>query len=303
MKRLGTIFLGIAAALSVGLTIAWVGLHNEFKLKFTQGGCELPPESNGSFIKVAGGGFTSGDHPLYPEEGPTQRVFVSTFLMQIHEVTNAQFSEFAKETGYLTDAEQRGGSARFDASRQSLGPLPWWVHDTQATWRTPEGHGSSIEGRETHPVVHVSLNDARAYAAWAKARLPSEVEWEYAASRGLSNPRNPTFGIEQASGKATSNIWTGVFPFINTAEDGFKNTSPVGCFPKSRIGTHDMIGNVWEWTESRSLENQGRYTIKGGSFLCAQNYCRRYRPAARQSIEQDYSASHIGFRVVKDVQR
>jgi formylglycine-generating enzyme required for sulfatase activity len=148
-------------------------------------------------------------------------------------------------------------------------------------------------------VVHVSLNDARAYALWADGRLPTEVEWEYAASLGLFDPDNPESALRGPDGRARANTWDGVFPVINLKTDGFAGSAPVGCYEESRIGTYDMIGNVWEWTSSRFDSQQAEYTIKGGSYLCGSHYCRRYRPAARQKLEPDFSTAHVGFRIVK----
>ncbi|WP_373489094.1 SUMF1/EgtB/PvdO family nonheme iron enzyme, partial [Blastomonas sp.] len=174
-----------------------------------------------------------------------------------------------------------------------------WVLRRGATWRAPHGPGSSIASKQAHPVVHVTLADARAYATWAGGRLPSEEEWEYAASTGLPDPANRFSGAVDAAGKPVANHWQGVFPVMNSGADGFEGTAPVGCFPADRNGVHDLIGNVWEWTDSPA--NDVSNIIKGGSFLCAANYCARYRPAARQAQERDFSSNHIGFRIVRDI--
>ncbi|MEO1687949.1 MAG: SUMF1/EgtB/PvdO family nonheme iron enzyme, partial [Pseudomonadota bacterium] len=169
------------------------------------------------------------------------------------------------------------------------------------TWRSPEGPGSGIEDRLRHPVVHVTQRDARAYAAWAGGRLPGEVEWEYAASLGLVDPTDPASGVRGPDGTARANVWTGIFPLFDTGADGHAGVAPVGCYEASRVGVHDMIGNVWEWTESRFGPATPRVAIKGGSYLCGANYCRRARAAARESMEPDLGTGHVGFRIVKDV--
>ena len=160
--------------------------------------------------------------------------------------------------------------------------------------------GSDFDGLGRHPVVHVSLTDARAYAAWAGGRLPNEIEWEYAASLGLFDPDDPESGLRGPDGEIRANTWNGIFPVLNTAEDGFIGTAPVGCYRASLIGAYDMIGNVWEWTETPFGDGNPQFTIKGGSYLCGSNYCRRYRAAARESLEPDFSTAHTGFRIVKD---
>lgn len=263
--------------------------------------CPMPDDAVGRFVRVAGGGFIKGADGVYPEEGRPTKIFVSPFLIQVNEVTNDEFGAFVAATGYVTEAEKAGGSALFVKTKTPENPTSWWRLDRGATWRTPDGHGSTIEGRGRQPVVHVTLNDARAYADWAGGRIPSEVEWEYAASLGLFDPQEPESGIRGPDGQPRANIWDGTFPTINTEVDGFSGRAPVGCYEKSRIGTYDMIGNVWEWTESRFGKGAARFTIKGGSYLCSENYCRRYRAAARGNLERDFSTGHVGFRIVKDL--
>jgi sulfatase modifying factor 1 len=237
--------------------------------------------------------------PLYPEEGTPVQVLVSPFQLQAHEVTNSQFAAFVEDTGYVTEAELGGGSALFNETDTPAVLKSWWSLDVSATWRTPEGAGSDLVGRELHPVVHVSLNDARAYAAWAGGRVPTEVEWEYAASMGLFDPADPESGVRAPNGIARANIWTGLFPIANSEQDGFSGTAPVGCYEPGLTGAYDMIGNVWEWTDSPFAQNVPSFTIKGGSYLCSENYCQRYRVAARESLEEDFSTGHIGFRIIK----
>ena len=262
--------------------------------------CAISKRNLGGFVDIPGGGFVLGDDPRYPEEGPSRRVFVSPFRIQAHEVTNSQFAKFVAATGYVTEAERNGGSALFQETSTPETPMSWWRLDPKANWKAPGGAQSDLKGQDLHPVVHVSLNDARAYARWAGGRLPTEVEWEYAASLGLFDANEPESGMRSADGKARANVWTGLFPMSDTGEDGFRGLAPVGCFDPGLTGAYDMIGNVWEWTESPFARGAPRFTIKGGSFLCSDNYCRRYRVAARDSLELDFSSSHAGFRIVRD---
>ena len=270
-------------------------------LPVSDAGCKSGEADLGGFIDLPGGGFTLGAHALYPEEGPARRVFVSPFQLQVHEVTNSQFAVFVAATGYITDAERNGGSARFRETDTPTNLLSWWSIDAGASWKTPGGSGTDLEGLALHPVVHVTLNDARAYAAWAGGRIPTEVEWEYAASLGLLDSEDPESGVRAPDGTARANIWTGLFPIHDTGRDGFVGTAPVGCFPPGVTGAHDMIGNVWEWTDSAFARGPNRFAIKGGSYLCSENYCRRYRVAARDNLEFDFSSAHIGFRIIRDV--
>ena len=267
--------------------------------------CGLGADQFDTFIQIPDGSFEKGRSPIYPEEEPTLQVHVGAFEMLSHEVTNAEFARFVQATGYVTAAERSAvegghgaGSAVFSAKDGSAGKYPWELV-AGATWRTPEGPGSDIDGRADNPVVHISLADARAYAAWAGGRLPTEVEWEYAASLGLPDPDRSTSGAYDKDGTPRANTWQGLFPVVNTASDGFSGTSPVGCFGADQVGLYDMIGNVWEWTDTPYGE--GTHTIKGGSYLCADNFCQRYRPAARQPEEVDFSSNHIGFRIVRDI--
>jgi len=175
----------------------------------------------------------------------------------------------------------------------------WWQFVEGANWQHPEGPGSSIEGRGKHPVVQISLVDAKAYAEWADRSLPTEDQWEYAARGGSDTTY--VWGEERAPGGVEqANTWQGAFPIQNTEEDGYRLTAPVGCFDPNAYGLHDMIGNVWEWTltEYQNTPISNSYTIKGGSYLCAPNFCARYRAPARQSQEADFSTNHIGFRTV-----
>jgi len=265
-----------------------------------------------SMMWVEGGSFTMGEDPLYPEEGPPRAVSIGGFWISSTEITNAQFAKFVTETGYVTEAERdppeipgappemlQPGSATFRVP--TADNRSWWSWTPGAQWRSPNGPATSIEGRDNDPVVQVTYADALAYADWAEMSLPSEEQWEYAARAGAASLPEP----KDAAGKPQANYYQGVFPAKDLGEDGYTSRAPVGCFEPNAYGLHDMIGNVWEWTTS----NAGRAdamspvnVIKGGSFLCAANYCARYRPAARQFQERDLGTDHIGFRLV-DTQR
>ena len=266
--------------------------------------CGLPEQQIGVFATVPEGAVEMGAHAMYPEEEPARTVHVAAFSMQVHEVTNAQFERFVAATGYVTDAERSaassdpaGGSALFQMPES--GGAGGWMLKRGATWKTPGGPGTGIARHMNDPVVHVSLSDAKAYAVWAGGRLPTEEEWEHAAAAGLADPANRLSGAMDKDGKPIANFWQGIFPVKNDVQDGFAGAAPVGCFPASKLGLYDMIGNVWEWTDTPYAT--GSNTIKGGSYLCAENFCQRYRSAARQGQEVDFSSNHIGFRIVKDV--
>jgi formylglycine-generating enzyme len=288
---------------------------------------------------VPAGTFTMGSNRHRPEERYTHIVSVDGFWIDRTEVTNAQFAKFVAATGYVTLAE-RGGDAKVHANMPAelLAPgsvafiMPtdtsrggsitqWFQYIAGADWRHPEGPGSSIAGRENHPVVHVAYEDAQAYAGWLGRSLPTEAQWEYAARGGREGEDDWSSALDD-DGKPIANTWQGIFPVINSKDDGYSGTAPVGCFKPNGYGLYDMIGNVWEWTSDwyrpghapeAAIEPQGprladirgapgqspNKVIKGGSFLCAFNYCARYRPAARQPQEVDLSAAHIGFRTVR----
>ena len=277
--------------------------------------CGLDKNRLGDFVVVPAGKLVDAGIDVSPSGGAQTLRDIPSFLIQVNEVTNLEFERFVSSTGYLTDAERSASSGGSDAgsavfvspmakpgdgskkTRESVGV--GWTLSKEATWRSPEGLSSSVEGRALNPVVHVSLNDARAYAEWADARLPSELEWQHAASLGLFDQEDDTSGAYSPDGKPRANTWQGVFPLFNTNEDGFRGHAPVGCFDENEIGVYDIIGNVWEWTET-PVDSKS-FVIKGGSFLCADNFCRRYRPAARESQESDFSTNHIGIRLVKDL--
>ncbi|MDT4830975.1 Serine/threonine-protein kinase pkn1 [compost metagenome] len=280
----------------------------------------------GDMCHLSGGVFIMGSEHFYAEERPSRQARVEPFWLDRGPVTNAEFARFITATGYRTLAElplpgqpagSRAGSLVF---RKPTRPVPlhdpsfWWDLDPQADWRHPEGEGSSLAGLENHPVVHVAHRDALAYAAWAGKRLPSEAEWEFAARGGLMGA-DYAWGDELLpEGRQLANFWRGEFPWQR--EDGLDSgfTTAVGHYPANAFGLFDLIGNVWEWTADDYRENalscpgcavsrptgtDADKTLKGGSFLCAQGYCQRYRPAARQGLCGESSASHIGFRCAR----
>lgn len=235
---------------------------------------------------------------VYPEEA-RRTVTVAGFWIDRTEVTNAEFAVFVKATNYVTVAERQGtrGAAVFvlpSGNADLSSAANWWRYVEGANWRHPAGPGSSIEDRDHFPVVAITLEDAAAYAKWKGGRLPTEAEWEHAARAGAAT-------LPERDQPKNANTWQGVFPIIDTAEDGFEGIAPVGCFKPNAFGLHDMIGNVWEFT-SNAYEGATppAHVIKGGSFLCAPNYCLRYRPAARQPQEDGLGTSHVGFRTVLD---
>lgn len=277
-------------------------------------------------VRLLGGPFAMGsDEELLPldGEGPSRTVTVKSFSIDPFAVTNEWFGEFVRITGYVTDAERLGWSYVFFAflgntHRHFLSPpgTSWWRNVPGACWRAPEGEGSTIAGRENHPVVHVSWNDAAALAAWAGGRLPMEAEWEFASRGGLERQRFPWGDEEPTDARAERcNIWQGTFPTQNTIADGFAGTAPVDSFAPNGYGLYNMVGNVWEWCaeafQVRSLKKaarernliarrENRKVLKGGSYLCHRSYCYRYRNAARTSNTPGTSCGHIGFRIVFD---
>jgi formylglycine-generating enzyme len=289
--------------------------------------------SRGSMIWIPGGTFLMGSDRFYREERPMRRQTVQGFWIDVYPVTNTEFREFVSATGYVTSCERPPEPTSYPDAHPSLlvpgsavfrkppGPVDlrdyrtWWEYVPDANWRHPEGPGSTIEGRHQHPVVHVTYEDAAAYAAWAGKAMPAEAEWEFAARGGLEGATYAWGEDFAPEGRAMANTWQGRFPWENLATDGYEGTSPVEAFPANGYGLCDMIGNVWEWTASLVGSPPGataaetgccgaagaqfvRRIVKGGSHLCASNYCLRYRPAARQAEPVDTSACHIGFRCI-----
>jgi formylglycine-generating enzyme len=297
---------------------------------------------------VPDGTFQMGSDDFYPEERPVHRVAVGGFWMDEYPVTVAEFRRFVKATGHETMAERLLDPERYpDADPDLLvpgslvfhrteGPVDlrdfrnWWAYLPGASWRHPEGPGSTLNGRQRHPVTQLAYDDAEAYAAWAGKELPTEAEWEYAARGGLDG-KTFVWGDEfTPKGKIMANTWHGEFPWQDLSADRHEGTSPVGSYPPNGFGLYDMAGNVWEWTTDYFTPNHPdevehpccvpinprvispersfaagqpgahipRKVIKGGSHLCAPNYCLRYRPAARQAETVDTSTTHIGFRCI-----
>ncbi|RMI44293.1 formylglycine-generating enzyme family protein [Streptomyces triticirhizae] len=287
-------------------------------------------------VRLPGGTFGMGD--AFGEgyaadgEGPVHPVRLDPFLMDATTVTNAAFAAFVKDTGYVTDAERLGLSAVFHLSVRAepadvLGRAtgtPWWLVVRGASWRHPAGPLSGISDLQNHPVVQVSWHDAQAYCAWAGKRLPTEAEWEYAARGGLEGRRFPWGDELTPRGRWLCNIWQGTFPTHNTAEDGHAATAPVKSFRPNGHGLWNMVGNVWEWCADTFAPDayaaragapdpvhdprgpahdpapDARRVMRGGSFLCHDSYCYRYRVAARSGNTADSAAANIGFRCAND---
>ena len=297
-------------------------------------------------VWIPGRPFLMGSNNHYPEEAPAHEVRVGGFWIDIYTVTNAQFARFVEATGYVTAAERPANSADYPGAKpELLAPSSvvfhkprqrvdlrnhhnWWRYVPGADWRHPDGPGSSLEGRERHPVVHVAYEDAEAYARWLGKELPTEAEWELAARGGLDGAEYAWGNEFVPGGKMLANTWQGEFPVENLLTDGFEDRAPVGSFPPNGYGLYDMAGNVWQWTtdwyqdrheivdaccagvrpvggeRERSYDPRmpdiriPRKVMKGGSYLCAPNYCRRYRPAARMAQPVDTSTCHLGFRCV-----
>jgi formylglycine-generating enzyme len=294
-------------------------------------------------VRIPGGTFRMGSDRHYREEGPARDVEVGALWLAPTPVTNAEYAEFVAATGYLTVAERPLDPTDYPgAPPENLvpgsmvfvgtpGPVDlrhlgqWWRWTPGASWRSPEGPGSSVEDRPRHPVVHVAAEDAEAYAAWAGLELPTEAEWEHAARGGLAAATYTWGDDPEQPGRPLANYWHGRFPW--RAEPGYGATSAVGSFPANGYGLADMAGNVWEWTQDWYAERRWddvssccvprdprggdaeqsldpaqpqfrvpRKVIKGGSFLCADSYCLRYRPAARRPQPVDTGMSHLGFR-------
>ncbi|MEM6641698.1 MAG: formylglycine-generating enzyme family protein [Bacteroidota bacterium] len=307
-------------------------------------------------VKIPAGAFVMGgrSEQAYRDEFPRHEVKISSFYMDTHEVSNADFKRFADETGYVTVAERdidwsemssqlppgtpkppdsllKAGSLVFHATESEVNLndfSQWWRWTIGANWKKPEGPGSSIENRLNHPVVHIAWEDAQAYASWAGKRLPTEAEWEWAASGGNQEFKYPWGNEPIAEAYRKANFWQGVFPVQNLEKDGYYTTAPVGSYPANTFGLYDMAGNVWEWCQDKydfsSYEKdkkmgvitnpQGsneyadprepfteKHVIRGGSFLCNDSYCSGYRVARRMSSSKDSGFNHTGFRCVKDL--
>jgi formylglycine-generating enzyme required for sulfatase activity len=285
-------------------------------------------DDNRAMTALPGGAFLMGTdyRDAFPSdgEGPVREVVLSPFRIDTYPVTNRDFRAFVEATNYRTESEDFGWSFvfwmhvpadRFDELvEDTAAATPWWCKVPGASWREPEGPGSSIEDRLNHPVVHVSWNDATAYAAWAGKSLPTEAQWEYAARGGLEQKLYPWGDELTPGGQHRCNIWQGDFPRVDTAEDGFAGSCPVDSFVPNGFGLYSATGNVWEWCadwfhtafatspvlqDPKGPARGERKVMKGGSFLCHSSYCNRYRVAARTSNTVDSAASNIGFRCVR----
>jgi len=282
-------------------------------------------ESNISrnMIKLDGGEFLMGTDYIksFPSdgEGPVRKVLFNKFSICETSVTNEDFSKFIIDTGYKTDAEKFGWSFCFFETLSEKNKKnveywtqgsEWWCRVDSATWNTPEGPDSNIEKRMDHPVVHVSCNDAKAYCLWSGTRLPSEAEWEFAARGGLEQALYPWGDQLLVNGEHMCNIWQGKFPTENKCKDGYLATAPGKSYKPNNFGLFNLVGNVWEWTDDWFTEYHNKKNskppdtgqtkvIKGGSFLCHESYCNRYRVAARSSNTIDSSTSNMGFRIVE----
>lgn len=354
--RIGAFLAVVAlAGLSMRAFVRWPGSRGS-KNAGSAALTSAPP----GMVWIPPGEFTMGtdDPRSMPNERPAHRVKVDGFWMDEHDVTVREFRQFVEATGYLTTAEKAPdweelrkelppGTPRPEPSLLVPGslvfvpterPVPlddlslWWRWTPGASWRHPKGPLSGLEGMDEYPVTHVSWFDAQAYAQWAGKRLPTEAEWEYAARGGLEQKRYAWGDEEHPRGRQMANVWQGVFPVIDTGEDGFRGPSPVKSFPPNRFGLYDMAGNVWQWVSDwyradtfaeranpghLSCENPTGPTdsfdpldpfapkrvTKGGSFLCSPTYCESYRPSARRGTPADTSSMHIGFRCARSAPR
>ena len=285
------------------------------------------PQCDFPLAAIPGGkAFVGTAHPLIRDdgEGPLMRKRVRPFRIGVTTVTNAQFAAFVDATGHVSEAERFGWSFVFwsqlgqeTGATQGVAGIEWWRRVEGANWRDINGPGTAASAwHEDHPVVHISWNDACAFAAWAGGRLPTEAEWEHAARGGLEDVRYP-WGDRDPDEDSWQpcNIWQGRFPEHNHCLDGFETTAPARSFAPNGYGLYNMVGNVWEWTAdpfvvrsqrkaARALQarKKGFRLAKGGSFLCHASYCWRYRIAARTGNSPDSTTTHTGFRMVRDAQ-
>jgi formylglycine-generating enzyme required for sulfatase activity len=315
IRRIGVAALGLVVLLAGGAAIIWVrGGERAAQLARVAPQRCLDPSADASgahpgMVYVPGGEFQMGD-TVYAEEGPVRKQSVGGFWIDRHEVTNDEFAAFVKATGYVTVAERAVDAAThpdLPADMREPGAVvfvmpnevdgsgniaQWWQYIPGANWRHPGGPATSIEGHGSFPVVAVAYEDVAAYAKWKGRALPNEAQWEWAARGG-----DPCATMDHEQPK-DANSWQGVFPVMNTGEDGFVGLAPSGCYKPNGFGLYDMIGNVWEWTRDDYQSDPKRRVIKGGSYLCAPNYCMRYRAGSRQGQEADLAASHLGFRTI-----
>lgn len=273
-------------------------------------GCsEQRPADYSGMVFIEGGRFVMGTDKGFPFEGPPHPVKVDSFYLDETEVTNREFAAFVEATGFVTESEKQGFSGVFDPDAGEWKPVDG------ADWRRPEGPGSSIEGKDDYPVIHVSWDDAAAYARWAGKRLPTEAEWEFATRGGRDGTVYPWGDELTPEGRYRANIWQGRFPLQDHRLDGFGGVAPVKQFPPNGYGLYDMAGNVWEWVadwyapdyyQRSPVRNppgppEGSEKVhRGGSWMCSENYCQGYRVAARQKTTPDTALNNLGFRCAAD---
>ncbi|MCB4398534.1 formylglycine-generating enzyme family protein [Synechococcus sp. MU1625] len=272
-------------------------------------------------IAIPAGDYQVGSDRFYPEEAPIRQVSIDSFQIDHAPVTNAEFLQFVEATGYQTVSERPPDPTLYpdlppeEQIPESVvflpppptvdrsEPLSWWALIAGADWRHPQGPDTNLDGLMQHPVVHVAFEDALAYADWAGKRLPMADEWEVAARGGLVDQDYAWGADKTPDGRWLANVWQGPFPWDNQETDGWFWTSPVGSFPANGYGLVDVCGNVWEWTSTPYAVPEGeqeRRVIKGGSFLCADNYCHRFRPSALMGQTLDTATCHMGFRCAAD---
>ncbi|MED5412690.1 MAG: formylglycine-generating enzyme family protein [Pseudomonadota bacterium] len=286
-----------------------------------------PAETPEGMIWIENGSFIMGSDQGLLDERPAHKVNLNGFWIDQYEVTNAEFIKFVTETGYESYSEEVEDSLVFVSPYLSPGqpvrPMSWWKLVANANWQHPEGEQDSIEGKENHPVVHVTYEDASAYCNWLEKELPTEAQFEYAARGGLEGEIYSWGSQPRHRHEAMTNHWQGNFPYHNENSDGHANTAPVGSFPPNNYGLYDITGNVWEWVSdwyhpnyysnsprrnptgvprAESLDPNEptlpKRSIRGGSFLCSENYCSGFRVSARMPAEPSSSTNHTGFRCV-----
>lgn len=310
--------------------------------------------STTGMVLIPAGSFEMGGDNNHSDkdEYPKHTVALNAFYIDVTEVTNAQFKAFVDATGYVTTAERKPDWEELKKTLPPDTPKPpdsvlvaaslvfkatnapvdlqdysqWWEWMPGANWKHPQGNGSSINGKENYPVVHISWDDAMAYCKWAGKRLPTEAEWEYAARGGLQNNIYPWGNEHINTGLPKANSWEGNFPYLNKKTDGYITAAPVKKYQPNGYGLYDMAGNIWEWCSdwydfnyyqsfkdkkainpqgpSQSFDPQDPYTpkrsLRGGSFLCNDAYCSGYRVARRMKTSPDTGMEHTGFRCVRD---